>query len=78
MAGPPPTYAVDLGRLVYVKVKSEVAGEVGIPALNTRETVTKGGTAVLVLSADNPGSYAVEMRVGSARTTFAVLKIPTS
>lgn len=72
------TYNAELGSLITVKVTSDVAGVVSIPAYSTSEVVKKGGTAVLVFSADNPGSYAVEMRVGTTRTTFAVLKIPNS
>lgn len=49
------------GKIVYVKVKSDVAGEVSIKRLDIGQHVQAGKDTVLIFSADDPGVYDVTL-----------------
>lgn len=74
----PRSYKLDIGRLVYITVKSDTAGEVSIPSFQTAQRIKAGGSTVLVISPNFPGDFPVYLRVGTVNKRFAVLSVPSS
>jgi hypothetical protein len=71
----PQSIAVGLGKVLYVQVSSDVEGTVSIAGYGVAQKVAAGGKTVLVISADNPGSFDVVMRAKDVSSTIGRLEV---